>query len=93
MSAINTFFDFVATWFGFVGSCFASPSGACVPFLAFLALGVAAAAALTLVLLAYRSALNGARGEAPAESAKRAIPALLGRAHTRPHLNETPAAA
>jgi hypothetical protein len=85
MTAINAFFDFVVTWFGFVGSCFASPSGACVPFLAFLALGVAAAAALMLILHAYRSALNGARGETPTERGERA--------RTRPRLNERPAAA
>ena len=93
MSAINAFFDFVVTWFGFVGSCLASPSGACVPFLAFLALGVAAAAALTLILLAYRSALHGARSEAPTERAERATPTLYERARKRPQLNERPAAA
>ena len=92
MTAINAFFDFVLTWFGFVGSCVASPSGACVPFLAFLALGVAAAAALTLILLAYRSALN-AHGEASTERAQRATPALHERARTRPQLNNRPAAA
>ena len=56
MSVIHAFFDFVGTWFGFVGSCMASPTGACVPFLAFFAIGVAAGAALFLVLLAYRAA-------------------------------------
>jgi heme/copper-type cytochrome/quinol oxidase subunit 2 len=53
MSVIHAFFEFVANWFGFVGSCIASPSGACIPFLAFLALGAAASSALVLVLLAY----------------------------------------
>jgi hypothetical protein len=56
MSLITAFLEYIGTWFGYVGSCVASPNGTCVPFLAFVALGVAAGAALALVLLAYRSA-------------------------------------
>jgi hypothetical protein len=93
MTVINAFFDFVVTWFGFVGSCFASPSGACVPFLAFLALGAAAAAALTLILLAYRSAMNREKGEPSTERRERATPALYGGVRARPQLNDRPAAA
>jgi hypothetical protein len=48
------FFHSIGTWFGYVGSCFASPDATCRPFLAFLALGIAAAAALTLMVIAYR---------------------------------------
>lgn len=70
MSLISAFFHAVGTWFGFVGSCIASPSGACVPFLAFLALGVAAAGGLTLLLLAYRSARNRSDGQTQAEAPK-----------------------
>jgi hypothetical protein len=66
MSVIHAFFDFIGTWFGFVLSCAASPTGACVPFLAFLALGIAAGASLVLLLLAYRSALSREQGEPPA---------------------------
>jgi Flp pilus assembly protein protease CpaA len=44
------------TWFVYVGACFAAPEATCRPFLAFVLLGAAACAALTLVLLAYRSA-------------------------------------
>ena len=49
-------FSFIATWFGYVGACVVSPDATCRPFLAFLALGAAAATALTLVLIAYRNA-------------------------------------
>jgi hypothetical protein len=93
MSAINAFFDFIGAWFGFVGSCFVSPTGACVPFLAFLALGVAAGAALMLLMLAYRSARDGARGETRAPGETRGVPALGERPGMRPRVNETPAAA
>jgi hypothetical protein len=45
----------IGTWFGYVGSCVASPDATCRPFLAFLALAAAAVAALALVLMAYRA--------------------------------------
>lgn len=48
------FFDLIGTWFGYVGSCVAAPNATCRPFLAFIALGIAATAALTLMILAYR---------------------------------------
>lgn len=48
----------VGTWFGYVGACVVSPDVTCRPFLAFVALGAAAATALTLMLLAYRAALT-----------------------------------
>jgi hypothetical protein len=44
------------TWFAYVGSCLVAPDATCRPFLAFVLLGAAASAALTLVLIAYRSA-------------------------------------
>ena len=50
-------FGFIGTWFGYVGSCVVSPDATCRPFLAFVALGAAAAAALTLVLMSYRHSL------------------------------------
>jgi hypothetical protein len=56
MSAISGFFQSIGTWFGYVGSCVASPNATCVPFVAFVGLAGAAGAALALVLLAYRSA-------------------------------------
>ena len=43
----------VGTWFGYVGACVASPDVTCRPLIAFIALGAAASAALTLLLLAY----------------------------------------
>jgi hypothetical protein len=49
-----SFLNSIGTWFGYVGSCVASPDATCRPFLAFVALGVAAAAALTLMVIAYR---------------------------------------
>ena len=49
-------FAFIGTWFGYVGSCMVAPDATCRPFLAFILLGAAASAALTLVILAYRSA-------------------------------------
>jgi hypothetical protein len=49
------FFQAIGTWFGYVGSCVVAPDATCRPLLAFFALGVAAAAALTLIIIAYRS--------------------------------------
>lgn len=46
-------FHLIGTWFGYVGACVASPDATCRPLMAFIALGAAASAALTLVLLAY----------------------------------------
>jgi hypothetical protein len=46
--------NLIGTWFGYVGACFVAPDATCRPFLAFIALGVAAAAALTLLVIAYR---------------------------------------
>lgn len=66
MDLIGAFFGTIAKWFGFVGACVAGPSAACVPFVAFFALAVAAAAALWLIARAYRH-LQGL-GEADAEA-------------------------
>ena len=49
-------FTSIGTWFGYVGACAVSPDATCRPLLAFLALGAAAAAALALVFIAYRTA-------------------------------------
>lgn len=43
------------TWFGYVGSCLATPDATCRPFLAFILMGAAASAALTLVIMRYRA--------------------------------------
>ena len=43
----------IGTWFGYVGSCVATPDATCRPFLAFVALAVAATTALVLLVLAY----------------------------------------
>jgi hypothetical protein len=100
MSVIHALFDFVGTWFGFVGSCVASPTGACVPFLAFFAIGVAAGAALFLVLLAYGAAgfdvLRAIRLKVAAMRSKGSLhksnaPRQPGRA--QPAVNGTPATA
>jgi hypothetical protein len=48
------FFTTIGTWFGYVGACVVSADATCRPLLAFLALGAAAAAALALVVIAYR---------------------------------------
>ena len=53
MSAI---FNFISTWFGYTGSCVFSPDATCQPFLAFIALLVAATVGLVLVVMAYRRA-------------------------------------
>ena len=52
---MNGLFNFVGMWFGYVGSCVVGPDATCRPFLAFLALGIAAAVALTVLLMWYRS--------------------------------------
>ena len=56
MGILESLFASIATWLGYVGSCAVAPDATCRPFLAFIALGAAASAALTLVLIAYRSA-------------------------------------
>lgn len=53
---METLLTTVGTWFGYVGACVVAPDATCRPFLAFFALGAAASVALTLALLAYRSA-------------------------------------
>src|SRR5688572_9084009 len=55
MPIIESFFGIIATWFGYVGSCVASPDASCGPFLAFVVLAAASAAALALLLLAYQT--------------------------------------
>jgi hypothetical protein len=58
-------FGTIGTWFGFVGACVVGPNAACIPFLAFFVLAVAAGAAMWLIARAYRN-LNGG-DEASAE--------------------------
>ena len=57
-------FHSIGTWFGYVGSCVATPDATCRPFLAFVALAVAATAALVLLVLAYN------RKDSPATTAE-----------------------
>src|SRR5688500_18216793 len=47
--------NLIGTWLGYVGSCVIAPDATCRPFLAFVALGAAAAIALTLLIIAYRT--------------------------------------
>ena len=54
MGFIEGFLGTIAKWFGFVGSCVVGPNAACIPFIAFFALAIAAAAALWLIARAYR---------------------------------------
>ena len=56
MGVIESIFFLVGRWFGYVGACMLTPDATCRPFLAFIALGAAASAALTLVIIAYRTA-------------------------------------
>jgi hypothetical protein len=56
MGIIESFFLVIGKWFGYVGACMFVPDATCRPFLAFVALGAAACAALTLVVMAYRAA-------------------------------------
>jgi hypothetical protein len=60
MGVLESLFTAIATWFGYVGACAIAPDATCRPFLAFIALAAAASAALTLVLIAYRSAARRA---------------------------------
>ena len=53
---MESLFTFIGRWFVYVGSCLGAPDATCRPFLAFVLLGAAASAALTLVVMAYRSA-------------------------------------
>ena len=66
MELITAFFGMIAKWFGFVGACVVGPSAACVPFVAFFALAVAACAALWLIARAYRNLQD--ENEADAEA-------------------------
>jgi hypothetical protein len=68
------FFTTIGTWFGYVGTCAVSADATCRPLLAFLALGAAAAAALALVVIAYRT---GAAREEVALDAERSAPGPL----------------
>jgi hypothetical protein len=83
MSLITAFLDVVGSWFGFVGSCVVSPIGACVPFLAFLAAGVGAGAALALLLLAYRSARRDAQGNMRSAAGQDSATTIREPAHLR----------
>ena len=99
-------FTFIGTWFGYVGMCMVAPDATCRPLLAFRALGVAAATALALVLLAYKAAQVRERDETEATRArlravqprariepvvsKRHIPVGVGRAPGRVALHTTP---
>jgi hypothetical protein len=56
MGVIESFLLLIGRWFGYVGACMFVPDATCRPFLAFVALGAAACAALTLVVMAYRAA-------------------------------------
>jgi|SoiMethySBSTD1v2_1073268.scaffolds.fasta_scaffold26137_6 hypothetical protein len=53
---MNAIIESIGNWFGFVGSCVASPTGACVPFVIFLTIAVAASAVLAGIYFAYRAA-------------------------------------
>ena len=75
---------FIGTWFGYVGMCTIAPDATCRPWLAFLALGVAAAAALVLVLLAYKAAQTRERVEA--ETRRAQVRSAQPRARTEPVL-------
>ena len=77
-------FTSIGTWFGYVGACAVSPDATCRPLLAFLALGAAAAAALALVIIAYRTGAareaaaldarqSNARGPTPQDRARRSL--------------------
>jgi hypothetical protein len=56
MGVLESIFFLIGRWFGYVGACVVAPDATCRPFLAFVALAVAASAALTLVVLAYPAA-------------------------------------
>jgi hypothetical protein len=66
---MTAIFNFLATWFGYTGSCVFSPDATCRPFLAFVALGVAATVGLVLVLMAYRRAQQREASELEARRA------------------------
>jgi hypothetical protein len=80
MGFIESFFAVIGKWFGYVGACMLVPDATCRPFLAFVALGAAACAALTLVLLAYRAA----REREPREATVTATPPHSAAARERP---------
>ena len=65
MGFIESLFLVIGKWFGYVGACMFVPDATCRPFLAFVALGAAACAALTLVVMAYRAAREREPREAP----------------------------
>jgi len=60
-------FSVIGTWFGYVGACAISADATCRPLLAFLALGAAATAALSLVLIGYRKSVARERAALQAE--------------------------
>jgi hypothetical protein len=68
MGIIESFFLLIGKWLGYVGACMFVPDATCRPFLAFVALGAAACAALTLVLMAYRAAQQREPAQAEIEA-------------------------
>jgi hypothetical protein len=71
MGLIESFFLVIGKWFGYVGACMFVPDATCRPFLAFVALGAAACAALTLVVMAYRAAQQREPAQAETEALRK----------------------
>src|SRR4051812_43273821 len=89
MSAIESLSLLVGKWFGYVGACMSAPDATCRPFLAFIALGAAACAALTLVVMAYRAAAAREPHATSAPEAARTEPVLRQQPPRRPATQPT----
>ena len=82
---MNIFIESLAKWFGFVGSCVASPIGACIPFAAFIAVLIGASAALGGLYLAFRPNVHREASDSR-RARERGMSALLrGRIRLEPH--------
>jgi hypothetical protein len=54
MSFLHSLFGYFGTWFGYVGSCVASPLPTCRPFLAFVLLTLSGGVSLAMLLSTLR---------------------------------------
>ena len=80
-------FDLAGTWFGYVGSCVASPLPACRPFLAFLALAIASAVSLALLVGIMREIGKRAMQEHGGVSTRALSGIALGAQHASMHMH------
>jgi hypothetical protein len=86
---MNAFIEPIANWFGFVGSCVASPIDACIPFAAFLAVLIAASAALVGLYVSYRPYVQRDAGDSRRARERGTRSVLRERIRLEPHARKS----